>query len=249
MELQELKPLLTTLVLPPAGPLLLALAGLLLNATRRLAGRLVAFTGIASLWFLSCNAVAVHLAGHLLPQVPPISAAQLAQVQAIVVLGGGVRQHAPDYGAPQLNSYSYQRLRYGVRLARLSGKPLAFAGGVGWGGTGTVTEAQVARRVAQEDYGMAIRWVEDRSRDTAENARLAAELMHPEQVRTIAVVTDSWHMPRSIRAFERAGFKVVPAPTAYPHSSGRPDLEWLPSEQGLATSRQVLREWLGLRLT
>ena len=68
-------------------------------------------------------------------------------------------------------------------------------------------------------------------------------------VQRIALVTQSWHLPRSVRNFEEAGFKVVPVPTGIPRGTGSPWLDALPSAQGLGLSRQVLREWLGLRLT
>ena len=96
MTPEELKPILGTLVLPPAGPLLLALLGLLLVSGRRLrAGGALAFVGVASLWFLSCHAPAVWMAQTLLPQVAPVRAEQLARAEAIVVLGGGVLAEAP----------------------------------------------------------------------------------------------------------------------------------------------------------
>jgi hypothetical protein len=93
MELAELKPLLTALALPPAGPLLLALLGLLLMGRRWLGGAVVSLLGIASLWFLSCNAVGLGLAAALLPLIEPLKpqGAQMSNVQAIVVLGAGLR--------------------------------------------------------------------------------------------------------------------------------------------------------------
>jgi len=126
---------------------------------------------------------------------------------------------------------------------------VAFAGGVGWASAGTdiAPEGEVARRTAEE-WGMTLRWVDARSRDTAENAREMQRLLGPEGVRRIALVTDAWHMPRSVLAFQAAGFEVVPAPTGFPSTRTRPLLEWLPSAEGLSLSRQVLREWVGLRV-
>ena len=43
--------------------------------------------------------------------------------------------------------------------------------------------------------GLRIRWLDDRSRDTAENAQRMAELLLPQGVRRIALVTDAW-MPQ-----------------------------------------------------
>jgi uncharacterized SAM-binding protein YcdF (DUF218 family) len=55
-------------------------------------------------------------------------------------------------------------------------------------------------------------------------------------------------MPRSQALFEKAGLQVLPAPMGFVLPSERPLLEWLPSARGLTASRQVLREWLALRL-
>ncbi len=244
----ELKPLLTALVLPPAGPLLLALIGLLLTGRRWLAGAVVSLVGIATLWFLSCNAVGVGLAHTLLPQVKPLNVrgAEMANVQAIVILGGGVHAHAPEYGHPQPSPSTLERVRYGAWLARQANKPLAFAGGVGWAaaGTGVAAEADVARATLKDDYGLALRWSDGRSRDTAENATRMAEAMRGDRIQRIALVTHASHMPRARAAYEQAGFQVTPAPTGFAAPRERELLEWLPSVHGLDLSRQVLREWL-----
>ncbi len=73
-------------------------------------------------------------------------------------------------------------------------------------------------------------------------------LLAKDGVRRIALVTSSWHMPRSVLAFEQAGFEVLPAPTVFNLPQQRPLLEWLPSLHGLLGSQRVLREWLGLQV-
>ncbi|MDB5861323.1 MAG: hypothetical protein JWQ76_5012 [Ramlibacter sp.] len=250
MQLGELKPILAALALPPAGPLLLALAALALSRWHRRAGNTLAVLAIAALAALSCNAVAVALAHGILPQVAAAQPRDLQRVQAIVVLGGGVEPEAPEYGSAQLGPYAYGRLRYGAWLAKRTGKPLAYAGGQGWSAVGTnqEAEAQVARRLVRDDYGVALRWQEGRSRDTRENADFIAQAMRPDGIRSVAVVTDSWHMPRALHYFRAAGFEVVPAPTGFPHARDDSILEWIPSAEGLLLSRQVLREWLALRV-
>lgn len=252
MDAAFLKLIVSALVLPPAGPLLLAVLGLglALRARRRALGLATAFTGLLALWLLSCNAVAIGLAQQLLPQPALIAPAQLQAVQAIVVLGGGVVPRADEYGSAQLSSATLARLRYGVHLARRSGKPLGFAGGVGWAAAGTANppEAQVAARVAQDDYGLKLRWLDAGSRDTAENARLAHAAMRADGITRIALVSDSWHLPRAQVEFERAGFQVTPAPTRYPVASESTLMEWMPSAHGLELSRLVIRERLGLLL-
>lgn len=261
MNLGELKPLLTALILPPSSPLLLVLLGLWVALPRQRPrrpaqlGAALAVGGVALLWLLSCHGMAVWLSRHALPQmaalpVEPAARLKAEKVQAVVVLGGGVRPEAPEYALAQPSAYTAARLRYGMHLARASGLPLAFAGGVGWGAAGLKslpTEAEAAKAFV-EDGGLRIRWLDDRSRDTTENAQRLAELLHAQGVRRVALVTDAWHLPRSIRAFEHAGFEVLAAPTGFIVPESSPWLQWLPSAKGLSDSRHVLREWLGLRV-
>ncbi len=252
MDLGALKPLLSSLLLPPAGPLLLALLGLLLVFKKKRGGLALATLSLLLLWLLSCHGTAVWLAQNALPQLAPLSAQALktGRAQAIVVLGSGLLPQAPEYGQPQPGDRSAARLRYGVALARQSGLPIAFTGGVGWAASGdtSASEAAVAARVALQDYGVVLRWVEAESRDTSGNARLLAPLLKRDGVQRIALVTDAWHMPRALAAFEQAGLCVLPAPMGFVLPAHRDALEWLPSAQGLLASQHVLREWLALAL-
>lgn len=241
------KSLLSSLALPPAGLLLLIVLGLLLVVLRRrAAGLVLAGLGLATLWLLSCHAVAMGLAATLLPQVPAVRPERLAGVQAIVVLGGGVLRQAPEYGAAQPNAYFAGRLRYAAWLAHRTGKPVAVSGGIGWASAGgdLAPEGDVARWMLAQDYGMAPRWTDDASRDTHENALRTRELLARDGIQRIALVTHSWHMPRAADEFERAGFQVLPAPMGFPSEQVRPLLEWLPSTDGLTLSHLVVREAL-----
>ena len=250
MNLDVIKPLLTTLAMPPLSLLLLAFLGLLLAAKKKRGGLVLAALSLAMLWTLSCHGTAVWLARYALPQFAPASVAQLkaAKVQAIVVLGGGMLPEAPEYGVAQPANATLTRLRYGLWLAKQSGLPVAFAGGNGWASAGDkrVSEADVSANVALLDYGMILRWQERRSRDTSENAYFLSPMLKRDGIEHIALVTDVWHMPRSLAAFERAGITVTAAPTGYVLPVQTVLMEWLPSSSGLAASHQVLREWAAL---
>ena len=248
MVLGTLKPMLTSLLMPPLAPLLLAMLGVWLAYRKKRGGLLLATLALLLLWLLSCHGAAVWLARHALPQFAPVSAAQLqsAKMQAVVVLGGGLLPAAPEYGAAQPSPHTASRLRYGVWLARQSGLPLAFTGGTGWAAEGaqTTSEAQVAAQGARQDYGVTLRWLEGESRDTSSNARLLTPLLQRDGVQRIALVTDAWHMPRAVAAFERNGLSVLPAPMGFVLPLESDLLEWTPSARGLLASQQVLREVL-----
>ena len=74
------------------------------------------------------------------------------------------------------------------------------------------TEAAVMREVLARDFGVDARWLEDESRNTVENAEFSARILLPQKVSRIILVTSAFHMRRSLLAFERAGFVVLPAP-------------------------------------
>jgi uncharacterized SAM-binding protein YcdF (DUF218 family) len=254
--LLALKPILTTLI-APASSGLLALFVLSIWAWRRstFSVRLpIAMAGTVTLgiWLLSCQAVAIWLSVHLLPQVSPITPDDLKRqdIQAIVVLGGGVENDAVEYNGPTLSPDAMSRLIYGVHLSRTTQLPMAYTGGVGWAGThGQAPEADVAELALNRMGIPALRWQESRSRDTHENAQLTAALLKRDGVSRIALVTHAWHMPRSVRQFEAAGLHVIPAPMGYIRSDLTPLLQWIPSGKGLRDTGRVIHEWLGLLLT
>ena len=255
--LLALKPILTALILPASSGLLLLWALLYVawqhtNHTRGRWALASATTVTLMLWLLSCPAVAIWLSVHLLPQVAPIQVETLKrqQVQAIVVLGGGVDHEAIEYDGPTLSPDAMSRLLYGVYLSRSTQLPMAYSGGIGWADPSKQTsEAEVAALALTRLGAPALRWQENQSRDTRENALLTAAMLKAEGISHIALVTHAWHMPRSWRQFEAAGLHVTPAPMGYIRSDLSPLLQWLPSGKGMRDSGWVIREWLGLMLT
>ncbi len=253
-----LKPILTGLIMPAAlGPLLVVVLSVwaFSRSPKHLALRLsISLSGCVGLglWLISCPAVSVWLSLHLLPQVKAIQVSDLKQqhVQAIVVLGGGAEAFTQEYDGPNLKTASLSRLLYGLHLAQSTNLPMAFSGGKGWGGQDKqAPEAEVADAVLARLHAPALRWQENQSRDTRENAQMTASMLQKEGITHIALVTHAWHMPRSVRNFENAGFKVLPAPMGYIQTYAQPVLQWIPQGGALQDSCAVLKEWLGWRLT
>jgi uncharacterized SAM-binding protein YcdF (DUF218 family) len=187
----------------------------------------------------------------LLTSYAPISNPALDQAQTIVVLGGGVEQFAPEYGGEELSDTAYRRLAYAALLAKRSGLPMLYAGGKGWAASDSQrhSEAEVAAQTLARDFDRQLRWLDSTSRDTRENALHAFEVLSPQGIQRIALVTNDWHMQRSVRNFEQAGFEVTPAPMGYLQPPVNIPIDYLPTAYGLRHSVWVLREWFGLVMT
>jgi uncharacterized SAM-binding protein YcdF (DUF218 family) len=260
---EGLKPALKGLLMPPA-PLFLALllGAWLLARQRRVAGWLLLLPSLAGLWLMSTLAVGNALVMGLTRPPESLTPAVVASLKgqprtAIVILGGGGRRLSPEYDSPDLTPLGQERLRYGLWLARQTGLPVLFSGGLGHGANAETTEASAAQRIAQRDFGMNIRWGEARSRDTNENARLSVALLKPEGIDQIVVVTHAFHMQRAMAAFERAArdaaadkepgqkMKLLAAPMGFRSGDARVLTAWLPSAEGFTRSYWALHEWLG----
>ena len=258
LGIESWKPVLAALLLPPVPLLVLLLIGVRLVRPWRGLGWFVVLASVALLW-LSSTLGAAQVASRLFLHPPPALTfdrvkALRAEVQArgpvaIVVLGGGMEPHAPEYGVANLQHASLERLRYGIWLSRETGAPVAFSGGTGHAQREGLAEAQVAARIAQQDYGRPLKWVEDESRDTRENARRSVALLQRAGIAHIVLVTHGWHMPRAVRAFEQAaegGMRIEAAPMGLAPASERPSLLWIPSPAGHAAMNRVLHELAGL---
>ncbi len=236
--------MLKALLLPPACLVCLAGLGVVLRVLgRRRLGRALVALSLATAVALSLPHVAYALTRGLQRHPPLAPDLGRLDVGAIVVLGGDLRADPPEYGGDEPGPLSLERCRYGAALAKRTGAPLLVSGGVLRPDRPPLA-AHLARFIEGE-LGVAVRWREERSHTTRENARFTAELLRAEGVTQVAIVTHAWHMPRAVRAFERAGLAVVPAPTAAlapPEDVWR---GWVPRSEAFLMSTYALHEWLG----
>lgn len=252
--IESWKPLLTALLLPPVPLLVLMLIGARVILPRRGLGWLIVIVSVVLMWLSACTGVAEFLGRYALRVPHALSADRIKELKAeakgpnapaIVILGGGTEPFAPEYGVASLSHHSLERLRYGLWLSRETGLPAAFSGGVGWGQRDSASEAQIASRIAAAEFGRPLRWTEEESRDTRENAGRSVALLRRSGIKHLLVVTDAWHMPRAIAAFERAAageMRIEAAPMGLAQRTLRPVLEWTPSPRGFEDVRAILRE-------
>jgi uncharacterized SAM-binding protein YcdF (DUF218 family) len=196
------------LLIPPSGPLLLAILGLLL--VRLLLGRLLLAAGLLLLYLFTLPAVSHGLMDILQREYwPPAETMALDGAGAIVVLGAGYRSGADEFAGETVSDLALVRLRYAAELHRQTGLPVLATGG---GAEERVPEAHWMAEVLRE-YGVGPILQEDQALDTWGNARFSAALLAELGVQRIALVTHAYHMPRAVWSFEQAGLQVIPAPT------------------------------------
>jgi uncharacterized SAM-binding protein YcdF (DUF218 family) len=238
------RPLFKALVLPPAAPLLVALAGLALVRRRPRLGRALAVLGTGTLLLLSLPVVAFALA-RLVYDAPPLDPARATGAGAIVILGGGLRRDAPEYGGPTLAPLTLERVRYGARVARALGLPVLVSGGRA--SPSLPTEASVMRDVLRAEYGVDTRWLEERSTNTHENAIMSAAILRAEGIGRVVLVVHGFDVPRAAAEFGAAGIETIPAPTGLvSRTAGSAPLDYVPSIYALTASYYALYEMLAL---
>ena len=236
---QNWRALAKALILPPAGPLLVALIGLALMGRRPGLGRMLATLGVTVLILLSLPSVAFWLI-RVVDDTPPFDPASAVSAQAIVILGGGVRTGAPEYGGDTLARLTLERVRYGARLARIVKLPVIVSGGRS--APAHETEARLMKDALENEFGVAVRWIEDRSRNTHENAVMSAAILHPAGVRRVVLVAHSFDMPRASAEFAAAGLETIAAPTGIVPAYSGVVLDYVPNPQALLASYYALYE-------
>lgn len=170
-------------------------------------------------------------------------------IAGIIVLGGGFE------GAVNLARGGYELNASGDRFVETAvlARRYPQARVVVTGGTGTLIldgegDGDTAPRLLTALGVDAERLVlENRSRNTHENAVFSRELVEPREGETWLLVTSAFHMPRSVGLFRKAGFDVVPWPADYRTAGDEPfGLARDNVSDSLQNLTIAMREWIGL---
>lgn len=171
------------------------------------------------------------------------------RVDGIVVLGGGLEGAINlARGGYELNSGGDRFVEAAILARRYPDAKVVVSGGVGTlvlegeGDGVTAPRLLTALGVAPDRLIL-----EDRSRDTYENAVFTKALVTPKPGETWLLVTSAFHMPRAKALFDKAGFAAVPWPVDY-RTSGREGISLFADNtaDALANTTTALREWTGL---
>jgi len=232
------------------SPLGSALFGGLLALILGLAGRhrlamLLGVLSLAWLWAWSLPVTSNTIRGYLENQHPTVDASALPSAGAIVVLGGGT---APiQYGAtyPNLGPGS-DREWHGARLYQAGRAPLIILSGGHDPQFSATSSAESMRRfiralgVPASDILM-----EEKSRNTTQNADFTADILARRGINRILLVTSALHMPRSLALFEAQGLEVIPAATDHEVTPLPGWRKWLPDTGALDGSSRAIKEIVG----
>ncbi|MEM6793462.1 MAG: YdcF family protein [Acidobacteriota bacterium] len=245
MIIAALRRFVEVVILPPAGPMWAIVLGALLLMTRwRRSGRWLVAVGFSLLFLLSTPLVESWMIRSVDRYAPldPSPGARWPQAEAIVVLGAGVQWGSREWGFDAPSPMAVARLRYAAEVHRRTGAPVLVTGYTGDG----------MKNVMEQDFGIPVRWIEDQSYDTWENAQFSGRMLASAHeggapIRRVYLVTHFWHMPRAVIAFEASDLEPVPAPMGFIGPAPREG--WVdrlrPQPSPLGVAKWVSREWIG----
>ena len=244
-----LSKLIFVLILPSNALIVAALTGLWLLAATRLRRTGIGLVGLGVLG-LALGGLSPVSEIVLLPleqRFAPYPADGPAPT-GIILLGGGVEAGLSEARDQVVVNDAGERPIYLAALARRFPEArLVFSGGSGFVGGG-IAEADIISRQADILGLPRTRLIlENRSRNTHENAAFAADLVQPKPGERWLLVTSAWHMPRAVGCFRQAGFTVEAFPVDY-RTRGWGDVTRFNgfASDGLLQLDLAVKEWIGL---
>lgn len=231
------------------GTLLLALCaiGLLLTLRRRASrwGRWLLIAGIGGFAAIAVLPLGTWLMRPLENRFPP-PYPMPAEADGVIVLGGAINiDISVDRDTPVLKDGAARMTSFVALARRYPKAKLVFTGG---SGTSDVkySEAFVAGRLlAEMGVGAGRLTLEDRSRNTRENALFSRRLVVPKPGERWLLVTSAADLPRAVGCFRAVGWPVIPVPVDY-HTLKRPAPFFPGLITGLRQTDWAMHEWLGL---
>lgn len=231
-------------LLPPGGPIFLALAALLLVIIYRKTITIALLTAALLLIYFSTIPFTTSWLNSLLSIPKPLSLKD-QKADAIVVLGAGRYRNATEYGGDTVSSFSLERIRYAALLQRKTNLPLLATGGSPTGEP--ISEAELMKKTLQQAFSVPVKWIETKSATTWENSLYSSKLLKQNNIKTILLVTHAWHMPRAKKAFEKNGMIVLPAATRFYRESPlkKGGLRWIPNASAQYQNWYIFHEIIG----
>jgi len=183
---------------------------------------------------------------------------EIPHEEVIVVLGGGT--YSPLYprkivemsGAGDRVTYAYWLFKQG-KAEHL----LLTGGSIDWLSSDENPATDMANLLKMLGVPEEAIWLEPESRNTYEDAAYSAKILKEKGISRIILVTSAFHMPRSVKLFEKQGLQVIPAPVDFVVTQkGWDNLttanlayqlnNLLPGAENLSNTTKALKEYLGI---
>jgi uncharacterized SAM-binding protein YcdF (DUF218 family) len=195
--------LLQSFVLPPLNSLIIIVLGAYFFKVHRTRAWVFMLIGCLGMYIQATPYFAYKLNRWLAPEPMQISA--LKDVQAIVLLGGGVNTYAGEYSVNAVsNTDTFIRIRYAAFLAKKNPDLPIFVSG---GAIDTNdSEASLMKRALQNEFEVENPiYLEPDSKTTSENAKYTARILLQYGISKVALVSSASHIKRASALFERNG--------------------------------------------
>ncbi|RRN04493.1 YdcF family protein [Bibersteinia trehalosi] len=240
----ELTKIITAIILPPFNALLLWLFALFcFKFNWRKIGYSAALLGISILYLFSIPYTSKLLNDSLIKE-DNLTLTDYRNAQAIVLLGGGLRDSKELFAKLATNQIAVERVRYAAFLHRETQLPILITGSAPNG----VSEASVMAKELQMFYQVPTKWLEEQAKTTKENALFSHKILAKQHINKIILVTNQWHMQRARMLFEQQGFEVLPASVgagATPETYGMNLMYFIPQAGAMNSNMLALKEWIG----
>ena len=227
--------------------LLVAGAALLRIAAFRRTALVVLVFALAFLWAASTPVVARWAYWQIERQYPPVPITDLPQSEVAILLGGGSSAQIPPRQTVEVNRAG-DRIIHAADLFRAGKVQRIIVTGGRWPFSDQSEAEQAAVLLEKLGVPRSAVLMENRARNTRENALFVAEIWREEGIGSGLLVTSAGHMPRSLAAFQKAGLPVVPssADVEVALPINRNALDWFPDAEGLRLAQMTVHELVGL---
>jgi uncharacterized SAM-binding protein YcdF (DUF218 family) len=204
-----------------------------------LAFLILAFSAWSSIGALMLNPLEERFSRPRLPE----------KIDGIIVLGGGFEGAINMVrGGYELNSGGDRFVETAILARRFPAAKVVVSGGTGELILQGEGDAETAPRLLTALGVTPDRLIlENKSRNTYENAVFTRQQITPKPGETWLLVTSAFHMPRAKALFDKAGFPTLPWPVDY-RTSGDEGIGLFrdnPADSLQATT-MAIREWIGL---
>ena len=180
----------------------------------------------------------------------------LPSAEAIVILGGCTK--SASYPRPMFDlSERGDRIIYGAQLYHLGKAPIIIPSGgrIDWLGareSEAIAMSQLLNMLGVPESAII---PETTSLNTYQNAVNTRQILEQLNIKRILLVTSAFHMPRSVKIFEKQNLEVIPAPTDFIVSESNMGnnnsfksnlLSFLPHASYVDNTTTAVKEYLGM---